>query len=284
MSTFPASILVVVTTVVLFGTLYSIFYNTYLDTSDPILTHLPHHLHPTHYFASKSNILNVYFTKKLWAWITAAFLFSYFTSPRSIRNKQRFLQYVAETAVWIVFATWFFGPSLLERVNASTGGECVLVLPSGAIVTVPQTYCFTKSTISVETHPSLFAASLVLPEDTWRKIPRLRRGHDVSGHIFLLTMGILFLADQIRYSFVPKSSTSSSSEESQKDEAWPPLHKYAVLLNVVVIALGIFCAYTTSVYFHTPIEKLTGYSEFGVSEYLLRMLTLFKFWVFLALP
>lgn len=264
--------LVVLTAIVGFGTLYSVSYDTYLDTSNPLLTYLPHHLHLTHYFASKSNFLNVYFTKRLWAWITAAFLSLFITSPKVIRTRQRFLQYLVETGVWIVFATWFFGPSVLDRLIASTGGECVVALPSGAVVTVPQDYCFTKSTISIESHPFLFATSLVLPDSSWKVVPRLRRGHDVSGHVFLLTMAILFLSDQIRYSFA-RTPNSTPSGGSQKDELWSLLHKLAIGFNAVVILTAVFAEYTTSVYFHTPLEKLTGYRESLLSFYLFMRLT-----------
>lgn len=235
------------------------FYNTYLDTSDPLLTHLPHHLHLSHYFASKSNFLNVYFTKKLWAWITAAFLSLYFTSSPVARRKRRIIQYLVETGVWILFSAWFFGPSIFERITASTGGECIVALPSGAVVTILQDYCFTKSTISVDSHPFLFAASLVLPDATWKVRPKLRRGHDVSGHIFLLTMAILFLSDQILHSLV-LNSRSKLEEKRRKDELWSTLHKFAIALNVIIVGVAMFAAYTTSVYFHTPVEKLTGYS------------------------
>jgi hypothetical protein len=76
--------------------------------------------------------------------------------------------------------------------------------------------------------------------------PRLRRGHDVSGHVFLLTMSILFLADQITHSL--KSTT-----------LWTAVHNLAVTANVVLIAIWVFATYTTALYFHTPFEKLTGF-------------------------
>lgn len=237
-----------ITSVVLYGTVHSVKYHTYLDTSNPLLTHLPHPLHADHYFATKSNFLNVYFIKNAWAWTTAAFFFSWLTSPPTIRTKERVFKWVVETAVFVLFTGWFFGPALLERVIASTGGECVLVLPAGGIVSVPQEYCFTKSTVSPSTHPNLFAAPFLLPSADWKAVPRLRRGHDVSGHIFLLTMSVLFLADQLQSSF--------------QVARWSPWHKRAIVANVSLILIWLFASYTTSIFFHSPFEKFTGYGMY----------------------
>ncbi|CDO76027.1 hypothetical protein BN946_scf184665.g19 [Trametes cinnabarina] len=245
--------LAVVTSIVLFGTVYSVTYDTYLDTSNPLITAQPHHLHQSDYFASKNNPLNVYFTKKLWAWITATFLFHFFTSPAAIRTRARVTQFLIATAVWLAFTSWFFGPPVFDRLTASTGGECVLHLPSGAVVSVPQQYCYTKSTISNVADAPLFPAAVVLPEGEWSGVPRLRKGHDVSGHIFLLTMSTLFLVDQLRLSFSPPRGARPSETQ------WPPMHKWAVALGTVVVSASIFATYTTSVYFHTPLEKFTGY-------------------------
>jgi len=251
------STLAVVTAVVLYGTVYSVIYGTYLDTSNPLLTHLPHPLHHTHYFASKRNFLNVYFIKKAWGWVSLSFLFLFFTSSPAIRTRQRIFQFLTDTVVWLVFTGWFFGAPVLERVIANTGGECIVPLPEGGIITVPNDLCYTRTTISPATHPALFAASLVMPEASWRAQPRLRRGHDVSGHIFLLTMSVLFLVDQLRHSF--KSVPSSSNNGRNTQMSWPPLHVWAVLGNLMIIAVSMFSLYTTSVYFHTPFEKFTGF-------------------------
>ena len=75
------------------------------------------------------------------------------------------------------------------------------------------------------------------------------RGHDVSGHIFLLTMSILFLTDQITHSL-------------RHDALWTAAHNLAVTANTVLIGIWVFATYTTAVYFHTPFEKLTGFRTF----------------------
>jgi len=260
--------LLTITAIVGLGTLSSIINNSYLDTSNPLLTALPHPLHATHYFADKKNPLNVYFIKRIWGWTTLAFVLLFFTSPPPTRKLRRLAQYAAATAVWLGFTSWFFGPAVLERLIVSTGGECVVNLPSGEVVGVPNEFCYTKSTISTGTHASLFPAIVVLPDHDFHVRPRLRRGHDVSGHIFLLTMSILFLVDQLRSSF--------ASSSPGVDRRWPPNHKYAVAFNGLMILLALFASYTTSVYFHTPFEKLTGYL-LGVAGFAVTQMPMLRF-------
>jgi hypothetical protein len=250
-----------VTGILLFGTIYSITYNTYLDTSNPYLTGLPHPLGNTDYFANKSNLLNVIFIKKAWGWTSAAFLFLYLTSPPDTQTIERMYKWLAETAIWLVFTSWFFGPAVFDRVLALSGGECMLALPTGGVISVPQEYCTTKSPLSPSTHPALFSTPFLLPEANWHAVPRLRRGHDISGHVFLLTLCILFLADQLNSSIRRGSAT------------WPYMHKWAVAANVTLISIWLFASYTTSVYFHTVFEKLTGYLlgvfSFGITQFLI---------------
>jgi hypothetical protein len=252
-----------VTAILLFGTLYSVAYDTYLDTSNPVLTQLPHHLHTTHYFANKANILNLYFIKRAWGWTSAAFLTLWLTSPPHKRTVHRVIKWGVETAVWLVFTSWFFGPALLERLTAASGGECTVTLQSGTVFTVPYEYCFTRTAISRETHPSLFVgpfaeSSLWVPDDRLPVLPRLRKGHDVSGHVFLLTMSVLFLVDQIRGSL--------------RARTWSPAHACAVAFNIVLVAIWLFAISTTSVYFHSPFEKFTGYL-LGVAGYAVTLLS-----------
>jgi hypothetical protein len=239
---------IAVSSVVLVGTAYSVVYNTYLDTSNPLLTHLPHPLSKTHRWASKANPLNVYFIKKAWGWTSAAFLLAWSTGPPSTRTASRLARWLAGTAVWLVFTAWFFGPALIERIVLASGGECVVALPSGGSLSLPAEYCHAHVAVSPATHPALFASDLEssfsLPSE-WRATPRLRKGHDVSGHIFLLTLSILLLAQQLAPSF--------------RLTRWSTPHTLAVCANVALIGIWLFASGTTSVYFHSPGEKITGY-------------------------
>ncbi|KAK7005640.1 inositol phospholipid synthesis and fat-storage-inducing TM-domain-containing protein [Favolaschia claudopus] len=237
-----------VSAIVLIGTLYSVVYDTYLDTSNPLLTHLPHPLAKSHFWANKANPLNVYFIKKAWGWTSAAFLLAWSTGSPSSRTVVRLTRWLTATAFWLLFTAWFFGPALFERIVIASGGECVLLLPSGDPMSLPAEYCHTRASVSPATHPTLFTSSspssFVLPQG-WQATPRLRRGHDVSGHIFLLTLSVLLLAQQLGPSY---SLTR-----------WSLPHTVAVWANMALISIWLFASGTTSVYFHSPSEKITGY-------------------------
>lgn len=252
-----AALATIAATLVL-GVAYSVVYDTFLDTSNPVLAHLPHPLAASHYFANKRNILNVYFIKKAWGWTTAAFLLNWSTSPYRFRTGHRLVQYLLATFAWLLFTAWFFGPSLFERLTVASGGQCVLNVPSGDHVVVPYSLCYSRSTITPATHPDLFAspafASLSLDHSAfptgWIGTPRLRRGHDVSGHIFLLTLSILLLVDQLRPSFVGTR------------RQWSAWHYAAIVANISLIAVWFLGVGTTSIYFHSPLEKFTGFGTY----------------------
>ncbi|KAF8897091.1 inositol phospholipid synthesis and fat-storage-inducing TM-domain-containing protein [Gymnopilus junonius] len=254
--------LLTVTAILLLGSAYSVLYGTYLDTSNPHLTHLPHHLADTHFFASKSNPLNVYFIKKSWGWTSLVFLFSYLTSPPQIRTRRRLSKFLFLTSVWVLFTSWFFGPALLDRFTVYSGGECVYQLPDGHIRNVPIEVCYTKSAISPETHKHLFSDNFAGLPEGWRIVPRIRRGHDFSGHVFLLTMATLLLADQLRASFKFRAW-------------WSGLHMWAVAANIALMGIWLLGTYTTSVYFHSPFEKFTGYL-LGVTSFAVSQLPIFS--------
>lgn len=239
--------LITLTLVVFLGTVYSVKNSTYLDTSDPLIANLPHHLHKSDYFANKSNLLNLWFIKRAWGWTSFTFLFLWLTSPRHTQTLRRVFQWTLASIAWLAFTSWFFGPALFDRFVLLSGGECTVSLPTGASFTIPDEYCLARLRLSPLTHPHLFAAPLILPESPWSTVPRLRRGHDVSGHVFLLTMSILFLADQL--------------SPSLRAVSWPRMHTWAVAATVGLIAMWLFALGTTSVYFHAPLEKLTGYRE-----------------------
>jgi hypothetical protein len=240
------------TAILLIGTVYSALYDTYLDTSHPVLGHHPHHLADSHFFASKSNPLNVYLIKYAWAWTSAAFAFTFLTSPPTQRTRDRLLRYLALTALWLLFVNWFFGPPILQRVTVLSGGECIAHFPSGDALVVPLELCINQSTLTPDSHPMYFETVMPGSPEIGKKLsvrPRLRKGHDLSGHVFLLTVSILFLTDQLR----PSLNLRNRSR----------LHTYAIGSQIALIAIWLFALYTTAVYFHSPFEKLTGYRMFS---------------------
>ena len=226
------------------GTYYSLQNYTYLDTSNPLLSSQSHPLAATHALASKRSILNVVFLKWSWAWTTVVFLPLLLTSP--VQRTRRLLQWIFATGAWYILTLWFFGPSLLARLTIASGGECGLHI-GRAFIPIPHTYCIAGLPVARSTHPELFPAVLAEVEALANDplIPRLRRGHDISGHVFLLTLAVLFLADQLR-------QTRFSA------------HRYALGASGALLSLWIFSLWATSVYFHAPSEKISG---FGASTH-----------------
>ena len=174
--------------------------------------------------------------------------------------RERASKWGAATLIWLYFTAWFFGPAVLERLNVVTGAQCVVRFPSGTVHPVPIEYCYNKAMLSPSSHPHVFTdVPTVLGEpmkSDWSAIPRLMRGHDVSGHIFLLTMSLLFLADMIKPSLdLPASSRSL-------------VHNIALAATGVLMTIWVFAIYVTGVYWHTPFEKLTGYGKQSVRGFL----------------
>jgi hypothetical protein len=241
-----------------------VLYNTYIDTSNPLLARLPHPSAQFSYFADKNNFFNQYFVKMAWAWSSLAFTAIYLSSPSEVQTWDPILRWSLATGVWMVFTSWFFGPSLFNRLLAYSGAECVIHLPhepgstTPHVVAVPAEYCISKTVVSPATHPFLFlnpssdatlAASL---GSSWRATPRLYRGHDVSGHTFLLTLSILFLT---AYILRIERRTRSKSENR------PGVFLWSLLATWGLVALWFFMLGTTAVFFHSPQEKISGFCE-----------------------
>lgn len=249
-----ATILGLTTAAVVGGTLYSYINNTYLDTSDPLLAHLPHPLHHQSIFAQKSNIFNTVFIKKAWGWTSLAFLALWLTSPPQHKSRNALAKWIIATCIWGSFVMWFFGPGLFDRLWVASGGECLVLLPDGhdpSVLKVPLEYCMLQSTVSPQTHPNLFASAVGADriEPLWKARARIYRGHDVSGHIFLLTLSILFLHDQLQPAWRNLASGRFSN---------PPIYKAVVAFSTLLMSLWLFMTLTTSVYWHSPLEKLSG--------------------------
>jgi len=235
------------------GIAYSVYYDTYYDTSNPLSAYLPHPSHDYSYFARKTNIFNRVFVKQAWGWTSLAFFLIYATSPLHKRSLARVGTWVATTWLWAAFTLWFFGPSLFDRLLHYSGADCVVAIPptlendAPYLLSVPLEYCQTRSTVGIDTHPTLFPSTLVLPPETWKGRPKLYRGHDVSGHYFLLTLCIFFLVDQMAISHQPRPASMSE------------IHIIALNAGFALLVIWWWMSLMTAVYFHTPIEKVTGF-------------------------
>lgn len=124
------------------------------------------------YFASKRNLFNIIFVKRAWLWTTAAFgglAYAQVAGCAPARKQavatKLGLRYLAASLWWVLYAQWFFGMPLMDRVFVLTGGEC-----SGVELKTPVSSAACRSL-----------------GGKWTG------GYDPSGHAFLLVHASLFL-------------------------------------------------------------------------------------------
>lgn len=281
----------ILSTVVLTGTMYSIFYDTSLNTS--VASLLPDR---SAYLAQKSNILNQLFVKKSWGWTSLAFMAHWISSPPSVTSRQRRLaSFILATLVWLAFSGWFFGASLNHRVISLSGGTCAISLPKEWGVTsqqlnglipgerkaitwgehvllpVPHRFCDGSTSTTPKNLPGLYsllkqlgvgAATNGLGRARWHA------GFDISGHTFLLTLSSLVLARELAPSWrilfgkrVVRSRASGGQEVGTIGRGGV-VNQVATLFGSALIGLWAFMLGVTAVYFHNPPEKVSGLGEF----------------------
>ncbi|CAO1619992.1 unnamed protein product [Sympodiomycopsis kandeliae] len=288
-------------------------------------------------FAQKSNWINVYFIKYAWAWTTLAWLAQLWTLRSPVapdvkgKGKAReyddsnggddensstiedqdgtiasplaksLLRYLIATFSWIVFATWFFGPSIIERIMTSSGGVCLphhsltdgisnlsgeaSQVPPGAGFSLPQApidaaFCRAgKRGISREERPDIFRTAHLIVSDTvgsGRLRGKWKGGHDVSGHVFILALSSLFLLEELSpylvsffKTYLPASLFAIVEQyvfpqATSRRLRNPYLGSQAKINTTVTIAilaligLWLFSLVNTSLFFHTPQEKVSG--------------------------
>lgn len=212
------------------------------------------------YFAKKSNILNVFFVKIAWFWITAAFYAFLFTSsstgprsPPAVLTPKRLrgiLRWSLVTGWWILVTQWCFGPPLIDRGFRITGGVCELadrLEGQGG---------------KAELYTSQACKSI---GGAWRG------GHDISGHVFILVLGSAFLMLEVlpvwlgrpEQRKVVKQSGDVSTIiegkiiENQPDETGTG-QRYGRWMTLLVVGLSWWMLLMTAAYFHTWFEKVTS--------------------------
>ena len=183
------------------------------------------------------------------------------TSPVSISV----LRYGMATGAWLVFANWFFGPPITERILTATGAVCV---PS----TDPQSpvdslYCHSHTPLSSATHPALFSSNSAASLKSSKSIRAMwKGGHDISGHTFIMVLSSLLLLEDLapylaallgrsalgRLLF-PKPAPLGAARPT-----WTPQAKVAVAATLGLVGLWSWMLLNTAIYFHTPQEKVTG--------------------------
>ncbi|TIC72801.1 hypothetical protein E3Q00_03588 [Wallemia mellicola] len=246
--------IILLSAIVLLGTLYSVYYDTFQDTSSAVSF-----AKSATYFATKKNIFNKLFVKKAWGWTTASVLALLVSAPhdeRTTNKRWRIVtvsRWVAATSSWFLFTNWFFGDSLLHRIWLITGAQCVReednlegTPATPLLVPVNHLECYPQPLNSADISAPLKAAKWV-------------GGHDVSGHTFLLMLSayVIFVTLKPCYSHLIRVN-SVKDEKAPLQSGLSILHKVAVYFSIALLLLWIWMLLVTCVYFHTPYEKFTG--------------------------
>ncbi|SNX86423.1 related to SCS3 - protein required for inositol prototrophy [Melanopsichium pennsylvanicum] len=181
------------------------------------------------------------------------------TSPVSISV----LRYIFATSFWLLFANWFFGPPLAERILTYTGAVCV---PNTELQSpIDELYCRTRTPLSSSSHPALFSASS--SSKTIR--PMWRGGHDISGHTFIMVLSSLLLLEDIApylAQLLGRGSLRKFLFQGQQYSnafvpgrvLWTMKAKAAVAATLALVGLWSWMLWNTAIYFHTPQEKVSG--------------------------
>lgn len=254
--------------------------STNLGPIPPTILLPPHHA--LNYWANRKNIANQIFVKKAWLWTTIAWALQLFflrltpasptttsavngtpaqatiSSPVSTSVRR----YLIATLLWALFANWFFGPPLSERILTATGAVCV---PGGDPNQSPveDLYCRTRTPLSSASHPALFASNSA----TRKSIRAMwKGGHDISGHTFIMVLSSLLLLEDVapylavllRGSALAGLFGKQPTRGNAGSVRWTRSAYVAVGASVGLVALWSWMLLNTAIYFHTPQEKVSG--------------------------
>lgn len=224
------------------------------------------------YFAKKGNIFNRFFVKQGWAWVTFSYFFFLATHPSAgpsweVTSKRikGALRWGIVTLWWIFITQWFFGPAIIDRSFRLTGGQCDLVEQADA------------GDIEMDdARQFITGVACKAVGGEWKG------GHDISGHVFLLVLGSMFLFEEVLY-VVLKSAKAKDERtvfmldgaiKSADVEAKAGIEegKWTLGARIVlgVAGLSVYMLLMTAAYFHTWFEKVRC-----LSRELMQKLTLF---------
>ncbi len=227
-----------------------------------------HELAPS-YFAQKSNIFNVLFVKRGWFWVTVSYFLFLFTHPSTGPSRQPALtpkriqgiiRWGIVTVWWIFVTQWFFGPAIIDRGFTLTGGQCELVREAEA------------GKIELDdTRQFVTGIACKAVGGKWKG------GHDISGHVFLLVLGSMFLLEEVLFVLLRSSkakeertilmsdgAVKSAEVEAHANSAGASESQGQLNLGVKVVlgvsGLSIWMLLMTAAYFHTWFEKVRSIS------------------------
>ncbi|ROV99131.1 hypothetical protein VMCG_06570 [Cytospora schulzeri] len=262
-----------------FGTLFSVLDPTVRNAAyDPAQqAHVQDAALSPSYFARKSNVFNVFFVKRGWAWITLAFFAFILTHPAFYNNARArlrgMIRWALVTTWWVLVTQWCFGPAIIDRSFRFTGGRCEV---AGARIE------------GGEADGKDFVTGMACKAAGGR----WSGGHDISGHVFLLVLGSYFLLQEVGWAYLnhwqrQAGGGGGGSPVAVRDDRSVVMHDGAVKSAAVeseryieavegrvvtawealglggkvagaVVAMSWWMILMTAIYFHTWIEKLTG--------------------------
>lgn len=262
-----------------FGTLFSVLDPTVRNAAyDPAQqAHVQDAALSPSYFARKGNVFNVFFVKRGWAWVTAAFLAFLLTHPAAAGPRARargLARWVLVTGWWVLVTQWCFGPAIIDRSFRFTGGRCEV---AGARIE------------EGEAGGKDFVTGLACKAAGGR----WSGGHDISGHVFLLVLGSYFLLQEVGWAYLSHwqrlaggaAAVGNGSPVAVRDDRSVVMHDGAVKSAAVeseryidnvegravtawealglggkvaaaVVAMSWWMLLMTAIYFHTWIEKV----------------------------
>lgn len=152
---------------------------------------------------------------------------------------------------------------------AYSGGECLM-----HSVRVSQELCFTRGTLTGASHPELYrqlpqAVQELGPTHPLR--PGWHGGHDVSGHAFILVLGVLLIGESLipylpyvlpSFSYLRESiprGLYADRNVFQLPTCARRVNMAVMALSLALLGLWLGMLLMTSVYFHDPLEKATGF-------------------------
>lgn len=220
------------------------------------------------YFAKKTNVFNVFFVKRGWFWITLSYFFFLFTHASigarggdSLLRKriQGTLRWGIVTLWWIFVTQWFFGPAIIDRSFLLSGGACEL-----------------EESIAIGETTANTAERLLTSMACKARGGKWSGGHDISGHVFLLVLGSMFLFEEVLHVVLKASKAKeervvltqngevrgadSESGDERADMSSASTTKSPWDLGVkIVLAVGLLSLWMllmTAAYFHTWFEKV----------------------------
>lgn len=224
-----------------------------------------HELAPS-YFAQKSNLFNVLFVKRGWFWVTMSYFLFLFTHPSTgpsrqpaltPKRAQGIIRWGIVTVWWFFVTQWFFGPALIDRGFTLTGGQCELVRDAEA------------GKVDMDDTRQFFTGiACKAVGGKWKG------GHDISGHVFILVLGSMFLLEEVLFVLLRSSrskeertilmsdgAVKSAEVEAQGDNVTGSEGQGHLNLGVKVVlgvaGLSIWMLLMTAAYFHTWFEKVS---------------------------